>query len=269
VEASEAASYERGRAEHTDEVPERGPAAYVGEFIGTFLLVFAVTAVWSIFVVAPDQFNPNPYIDWTVIALVHVFVLFMLIQTLALVSGAHLNPAVTVALTALRQVRPADAGIYIVCQLAGGVLGALLTKALLKDEGRSIDYGATVVSERLNGSNWLGFLAEMIATFFLVWAIVGVAVNPTTGVFKDWGAFVIGATLGAMVLIFGPLTGASLNPARTFGPALVGERFEGFDTFFFVYTLGPVVGALLAAFAYWFLFVSRGKREAEGMAPVG
>ena len=82
------------------------------------------------------------------IGLVHAFLLFGLIQTLGLISGAHFNPAVTVVMTALRQIKPPDAAIYIVAQLAGAVAGTLLTKLLLEDEGRAVNYGATLVSDR-------------------------------------------------------------------------------------------------------------------------
>ena len=94
-------------------VQERGPAAYVAEFIGTFMLVFIITAVFSLFVVPPSPQVPvQPFIDWSVIGLAHAFVLFLIIQTLVVVSGAHFNPAVTVAMMAIRQIRPPDAGAY-------------------------------------------------------------------------------------------------------------------------------------------------------------
>ena len=118
------------------------------------------------------------------IGLVHVFVLFMLIQTLAVASGAHFNPAVTAAMTALRQISPADAGIYVISQLAGGVAGALLTKGLLLDEGEGTNYGAVAVNDRLDGAVFPGMVVEFIGTFFLVWVIVGVAVNPRGA--KEW-----------------------------------------------------------------------------------
>ena len=107
---------------------DRGTAAYIAEFIGTFALVFFITMVVSLFLEHGAPGLPQPFIDWSVIGLVHVFVLFMLIQTLAIVCGAHFNPAVTLALTAIREIKPIDAGIYIVVQLAGGTLGALVTK---------------------------------------------------------------------------------------------------------------------------------------------
>src|SRR4051794_5929479 len=107
-------------------VEERGPAAYLAEFLGTLFLVFFVTMAVSLFVTQPSAQNPAPFIDWSVIGLVHVFVLFVLVQTLAVVCGAHFNPAVTVGMTFLRQIRPSDAGIYILAQLAGGVAGGLL-----------------------------------------------------------------------------------------------------------------------------------------------
>ena len=192
---------------------DRGPAAYIAEFVGTLLLVFFITAVVSLYLIQPSAQNPLPFIDFSVIGLVHTFVLFGLIQTLGLISGAHFNPAVTVAMTALRQINIVDAAIYIVAQLGGGVAGALLTKALLLDEGRGIHYGATLVSNRLDGDILPGMLAEGLGTFFLVWVIVGVAVNPRAT--REWAALAIGAALGMGVMVMGPLTGAGFNPARS------------------------------------------------------
>ena len=246
---------------------DRGPAAYFAEFIGTLLLVFFITATLSLYVSQPSATNPNPFIDFSVIGLVHVLLLFVLIQTLALISGAHFNPAVTVALTAIRQIKPPDAAIYIVAQLAGAVAGALLTKALLLDEGAAVNYGATVVSDRLDGQILPGMAAEAIGTFFLVWAIVGVAVHERGS--REWAALAIGGALGMAVMVIGPLTGAGFNPARSFGPALVGKEFNGIDTFLLVYVLAPIIGALAAAFLYMQVLVAPGKKGVEGMEPVG
>jgi len=249
------------------EVQDRGPAAYIAEFIGTLLLVFFITAVVSLYVTAPTQQNPTPFIDFSVIGLVHVFVLFGLIQTLAVISGAHFNPAITAAMAALRQINLIDAAIYVVAQLAGGVAGALITKALLLDEGKGVNYGAVAVSSRLDGAIFPGMVVEAIGTFFLVWVIFGVAVNPRAA--KDWAALAIGAALGMAVMVFAPLTGAGFNPARAFGPAIVSGYFGGADTFILVYVVAPVVGAIVAGFLYVNLVIAPGKRGVGGVEPVG
>jgi glycerol uptake facilitator protein len=248
-------------------VQDRGPAAYIAEFIGTLLLVFFITAAVSIYVAEPTRVNPNPFIDFSVIGLVHVFVLFVLIQTLAVISGAHFNPAVTVTMTALRQIKPPDAAIYIVAQLLGAVGGALLTKGLLLDEGKAQNYGAVAVSDVLDGKIFPGMVVEALGTFFLLWAIIGVAVSPRAA--KDWAAFAIGGALGMAVMVFAPLTGAGFNPARAFGPALVSGDWGGADTFLLVYVLAPLVGALAAGFLYLRVLEEPGAKGVGGAEPVG
>jgi MIP family channel proteins len=249
------------------EVQDRGPAAYIAEFLGTLLLVFFITAAVSLYVTTPTQQNPTPFIDFSVIGLVHVFLLFGLIQTLAVISGAHFNPAITAAMAALRQISLIDAAIYVIAQFAGATAAALLTKALLLDEGRGVNYGAVAVSSRLNGDIFPGMVVEALGTFFLVWVIFGVAVNPRAA--KDWAALAIGAALGMAVMVFAPLTGAGFNPARAFGPAIVSGEFGGADNFLLVYVLAPVVGALVAGFGYFYLVITPGKRGVGGVEPVG
>ena len=107
----------------------------------------------------------------------------------------------------------------------------------------------------------------MIGTFFLVWAIVGVAVNPRSD--RGWAALVIGGTLGLLVMCFGPLTGAGFNPARAFGPAIVANEFGGFDDFVITFVLAPVVGAVLGALVYFRMVIVPGKKGPGGMEPVG
>jgi glycerol uptake facilitator protein len=254
-------------ATEVTEVQDRGPAAYLAEFIGTLLLVFFITAVVSLYVTPPTRLNPTPFIDFSVIGLVHVLLLFGLIQTLALISGAHFNPAITATMAALRQINPLDAAIYVVAQFAGATAGALLTKALLLDEGRAVHYGATLVSTRLNGDIFPGMVVEALGTFFLVWVVVGVAVNPRAT--KEWAALAIGGALGMAVMVFAPLTGAGFNPARSFGPAIVSGEWGGADHFLLVYVLAPLIGALVAGFLYFNLVITPGKRGVGGVEPVG
>jgi len=248
-------------------VQERGLAAYIAEFVGTLLLVFFITAAVSIYVAEPTRLNPNPFIDFTVIGMVHLFALFVLIQTLAVVSGAHLNPAVTAAMTLLRQIRPVDAGFYVVAQLAGGIAGAFLTKALLLDAGRPDNYGAPAVTDVINESTLGGMVIEGLGAFFLLWAIIGVAVNPRAT--KEWAALAIGGALGVAVLAFAPATGGSFNPARAIGPALASGEWNGFGKFLLIYILGPLIGAAVAVLLYLRILTEPGAKGVGGAEPVG
>jgi MIP family channel proteins len=255
-------------------IPERGPAAYLAELIGTFGLVFFICTAFVLYApVAQEPAQPGlpavqPFQDWAVIGLVHAFILFALIQTLAIVSGAHLNPAVTAAMAAIRQIRPPDAAIYIVVQLIGGLAGALVCKLMFDNpRGESINWGAVALGDAVGQKTTVAFAAELIGTFFLVWAIVGVAINPRGA--KEWAGFAIGATLGAAVMVLGPVSTGSFNPARAFGPAVAGEFGEGIGTWLLVWVAGPLIGALLAAFVYFQMFILPGRKGSEGLEPVG
>ncbi|HEV3001740.1 MAG TPA: aquaporin [Solirubrobacteraceae bacterium] len=237
-----------------DDLRRRGPDAWAAELIGTLLLVFFIGTIVSL-----HSEGALGVRDWAVIGLLHAFLLTMLVYTLGQASGAHFNPAVTVTLAALRKIGPIDAAIYIVLQLIGAVLGALLVKLLLSDEGDAAAYGATTISDYLDQKTLAGFLAELIGTFALMWAIMGVAVNPKGA--RDWAGIVIGGTLGFAVMAIGPMTGAGLNPARAFGPSLIGGG-EEIGPFVVAYVLGPVVGALLAGVLYTALILAP-----EGRAP--
>src|SRR3954468_16532217 len=187
------------------EPPHRAPASYLAEFVGTFGLVFFICAIVTLYAhpeipaAQPGLPATQPFQDWSVIGLTHAFILFALIQALAVVSGAHFNPAVTVAMTAIRQIRPIDAAIYIAVQLVGGIAGAFVVKLLFNNPNAAgtedPTFGAVAIGGAAAGKETVALGAEVIGTFFLVWAIVGVAVNPR-GV-RDWAGFAIGATLGA------------------------------------------------------------------------
>jgi MIP family channel proteins len=257
-------------------VEQRSPAAYIAEFLGTFILVFAVTTVVILFT-TPGGGGGS---DFAVVGLVHAFVLFLIVATIGSISGAHVNPAVTLALTALRKLRPNDAVVYILLQLSGAVAGALTTKFILSDQiaaggaaappgqlggATSAEVGTPSINDVLLGGTAQGAVLEGIGAFILVWAIIAVAVNPRAA--RDWAPLVIGATLGFIVMIGGPLTGGSFNPARWFGPALVSGDWD--DAW--LYIIGPLVGGVLGAISYWYLFVEgRFGRAAEpGAGPTG
>ncbi len=222
--------------------------SYVAELVGTFLLVLFITLVVSISSRAGLGFT-----DWAVIGLVHAFILTMLVASLAGISGANFNPAVTITLAAMRKMRWSDASIYILMQLAGATLAALVTKSLLLDEGKPVNYGATLIAKSFFQNDFSGAVAEGLGTFALMMAIVGTAIILKNK--SDLFPWVIGGTLGMAVMCVGPMTGAGLNPARAFGPLLVaGQLGDHFGTFITVYTLGPIIGALLAGFLVAWLY---------------
>jgi MIP family channel proteins len=223
---------------------QRGLSAYLAELVGTFLLVLFVALIVSVYARAGIS---TP--EFAVIGLLHAFVLMMLISTLGGVSGAHFNPAVTLGLLAARKIRTGVAVAYVGVQIVGAIAGAALAKLVLDELPGGPNLGNVSVSSLLAGKTLLGALCELIGTFALVWAIMGVAVNPHAN--HDWAGWVIGATLGFGVLVFAPLTGAGLNPARSLGPAIVeGEFIGGFGKFVVVYLVGPGIGGLLAAIGY-------------------
>ncbi|HET7484161.1 MAG TPA: aquaporin [Solirubrobacterales bacterium] len=231
---------------------ERGLAAYLAELIGTFLLVFFITTVIVLFLSTGEQAQFGT--DFAVIGLVHAFLLFGLIVMFGVVSGGHFNPAVTLAAMAIKRISAIDGVIYMLAQFSGGVLGALLCKGLLLDEGRATHYGAATVSPLLAG-NPQGAIIEAIGTFCLVLVILAAVFSKKS--FKEWAPLAIGTTLGFIVMVGGPLTGGSFNPARWFGPALVGNEWGGV----WPYLVGPIVGSLLAAVVFRFVL------EAGGPAP--
>jgi len=235
-------------------VQERGLAAYLAELIGTLLLVFFITSVVVLFVSTGSQAQFGS--DFAVIGLVHAFLLFGLIVMFGVVSGGHFNPAVTLAAMAIKRIRPLDGVIYMFAQLSGAVLGAFLTKKLLEDEGRATNYGAAEVSGLLSGA-FAGMTIEAIGTFCLVLVILAAVYSEKS--LKEWAPLAIGTTLGFIVMVGGPLTGGSFNPARWFGPALVGDSFGDV----WPYLLGPIVGALLAAAVYKFVLERGGLPPTE------
>ena len=162
-------------------------------------------------------------------------------------TNGHINPAVTLAMVATRRIKVPLAAAFIVFQLAGGVLAAFLLKQLYPEPAvAAAQLGATLGTPENQAA--LGptktALLEAVLTFFLGMAVFGTAVDKRSA--KNIFGFVIGLTVAFDILAAGPLTGASMNPARSFGPALVG----GYWTLHHAYWLGPILGALVAGIVY-------------------
>jgi len=233
---------------------QRGLPAYLAELIGTFLLVFVITSVVVLFVATGNQAQFGS--DYAVVGLAQGLALFGLVVIFRAASDGHFNPVVTLGAAAIKRIAPVDALIYMLAQLSGGVLGALLCKGLLLDEGRATHYGAAEVTGLLGG-NFQGSIVEALGAFVLV-LVVLVALYSKDGP-KDWAPFAYGTTLTFLVMVGGPLTGGSFNPARWFGPALVGNEWGGV----WPYVVGPLVGAAVAVVVFKFVI------EAAGGAPGG
>jgi MIP family channel proteins len=222
--------------------------------IGTFLLVFFITSVVVLFVSTGSQSQFGS--DYAVVGLVQGLTLFGVIVMFGAVSGGHFNPVVTLAAATIKKISPLDAVIYILAQLSGAVLGALLTKGLLLDEGRATHYGAGEISGLLSG-NVAGAVVEGIGVFALVLVILSVVFSEKS--LKDWGPLAIGTTFVFIVMVGGPLTGACFNPARWFGAALVGNHWDGAWAFI----VGPIVGSLLAVAVWRFVIEAGGRAPSE------
>ena len=212
--------------------------ALAAELLGTCLLVLFI----GLIVVVSG--GGTVRVDMAVISIGHVLILAALVAVLGGVSGGHFNPAVTITLAALKKFPTSGGGPYIAMQLIGATLGALIVKLLLNDPGKLTNYATPAVNKVLLSGNFGGFVCEALGTFVLVAAVVG-----TAAIVRNQTALtplLIGGALGFGVMAVAPLTGAGLNPARSFGPALISGEFGGFGTFLFVYVLGPIVGGLLA-----------------------
>jgi MIP family channel proteins len=177
------------------------------------------------------------------VAAVFGLIIMVMIYATGHLSGAHINPAVTVAFTLTRHFPLRDAVAYIAAQLAGASAGAFVLLALWSSKPASL--GATVPSVDVAAA----LLLEIILTAVLMFVIVAVATD--TRAVGAGAAIAIGGAVALDALFGGPLTGASMNPARSFGPALASGEW----TAFWVYVAGPVVGASLGAGAYQFIRV--------------
>jgi aquaporin NIP len=175
------------------------------------------------------------------VALVFGLVIMAMIYATGHLSGAHINPAVTIAFTLTRHFPPRDAAAYVAAQTAGATAGALALLAIWNDKPAAL--GATVPTVGTGSA----LVYEIVLSAFLMFVIIAVATD--TRAVGAAAALAIGGTVGLDALFGGPITGASMNPARSFGPALA----SGTWTDFWIYVAGPVIGAALGAFAYQFV----------------
>ena len=172
------------------------------------------------------------------VSLVFGLIIMVMVYATGHLSGAHINPAVTIAFTLNRHFPPRDAAAYLAGQLAGAAAGALVLLAVWPDQPG--DLGATVPTVGAGSA----FVYELVLTAFLMFVIMAVATD--TRAVGAAAAIAIGGTVGLDALFGGPVTGASMNPARSFGPALAAGQWHDF----WIYVAAPLAGAALGALAY-------------------
>jgi MIP family channel proteins len=207
--------------------------ALAAEGIGTFALVFAGCGA----IVVDAKTGSLGHLG---VALSFGLVIMVMIYALGHISGAHFNPAVTFAFALTRHFPWTRTASYWGAQLAGALLAAALLRGSLGDHAH---VGATLPS----GSQGQAFLWELVLTFFLMFVIMAVATDSRA--VGEAAAIAIGGTVGLDALFGGPISGASMNPARSFGPAVVSGDLHAL----WLYILAPATGAALAAFTYQFV----------------
>ncbi|QWZ09935.1 aquaporin family protein [Nocardioides panacis] len=233
----------------------------VAEFVGTGLLVlFGAGSV-----VAALELNRGrlDYAGLGIISLAFGLVVALVIYAVGTTSGAHINPAVTVALAAARRFRWAEVAPYVVAQLLGALVGGLLIVAYVGSRATDLgSVGLTALGPGVNGVQ--GIVAEALGTFLLVFTIMAVAVDQRAP--AGWAGFLIGLAVAVEIMLIGPFSGGSVNPARSFGPYVVNQLFGGSTPWseFYVYVVGPLVGGVAGALCYDVV-----ARPAAAVPPVG
>ncbi|CAA2980916.1 probable aquaporin TIP3-2 [Olea europaea var. sylvestris] len=231
--------YTFGRAEEATH-PDSARAT-LAEFLSTLVFVFAGEGS----ILALDKMYRETALGASsllVIALAHALALFAAVASSMNVSGGHVNPAVTFGALVGGRVSVLRAIFYWIAQILGAVVASLLLWLAtngLKPQGYSVAAGV---------GEWNALVMEIVLTFGLVYTVYATAIDPKRGSLGTIAPLAIAFIFGANVLVGGPFSGASMNPARAFGPALVGGRWRDH----WIYWLGPLLGAALAGVIYEF-----------------
>lgn len=218
----------------------------LAEALGTFALVFIGVAS------VVEKFASGANNGLLGIALAHAVVLSVMITATMAISGGHINPAVTIGLLAARRISARTALAYVPAQLVGAVLGALAVKNLFPSVAvRAAGLGTPSLGANVQLGQGIGL--EAVLTFFLVSAVFGTCVNAEA---PKVGGFGVGLVLLFDILVGGSLTGAAMNPARAFGPALVSGQWVAHS----VYWVGPILGGLVAALLWEYVLLPERER---------
>ena len=234
------------------------------ELIATFALVFVGSLSVTASVVIFELSGPNYPVSILLIGLSHGLIISLMIYAIGHVSGGHINPAVTIPMIVCKKIGVADGVGYIIFQLIGALIGAG-THALLLPIGATVKYGLNTPGS-FHGevfSDGTVFGIEFLLTFMLVFVIFGTAVSGRAP--PGWAGFAIGMTVALGHFIGVSISGASMNPARTFGPAVISwtQGLEGAFQVHYIYWIAPILGGLVAAGIYKYVFMSSKERNSQ------
>jgi MIP family channel proteins len=218
---------------------------YTAEFIGTFALILIGAGAVATF----KESSLASAAGLLPIALAHGLTVATMIYALGHISGIHINPAVTVAMKIAGKINNKDFVGYIVAQLIGAAVAGFVLKSLFNPGPGTGFLGATDLASGLTPGK--AVLCEAIGTFIFFTVIFGAAVDGRSA--GNMAGLAIGLSLTACILLFGPLTGGSFNPARSFGPALASGHWDNF----WVYLVGPILGGSLAGLLQTKFFMGR------------
>ena len=208
----------------------------LAELVGTFAFFFIGAGS-----IVTDSYTHGA-VGLIGVALAHGLILSVMVSVFGAISGGHFNPAVTIGLWVARKVNGMTVGIYIVAQLIGAALAGFLLRSIFDPSvWMPVHLGTPALAAGVTPLTAL--VLEAVLTFFLLLAVLGTAVDSMA---PKIGGFGIGLTVAADILVGGPVTGAAMNPARVFGPALA----AGFWEYHWVYWVGPIAGAALAGWLY-------------------
>jgi len=226
------------------------PQKLVAEFVGTFALIFFGAGS-----ICADQYlrtssNGQIGLGLLGIALAYGLAMGIMVTSLGHISGGHFNPAITIGYWVTRKLSTFDTVAYWIAQLAGGVAAAYLLRRLPVDVWGPVQLGTPDLASGISRTN--GMIFEAVMTFFLVFVVFATAVDER-GAFNKVAGFAAGMAVTIGVLFGEPFTGAALNPARAFGPALAANHWTNSG----VYWIGPLAGGVAAGWLYDILYLTK------------
>jgi len=248
--------YQKSPTQQTSMVKNQAPTLVqkcVAELLGTTFLVYvgcgALTGAGYL-VGSRSAFRGA---DLLSVSLAFGLAISIMVYAIGHISGCHINPAVSIGLACVRRMSWGEAGAYIIAQLLGGILGALLVAVTFgAGAAKLLGYGATNYNPAF--VNYFGaIVVEAIGTFFLLFVIMAMVMDRRAH--PGWAGLTVGLTVTMGILVTGAVTGGNFNPSRAFGPTVIQMLFGGAYPFghMFVYFIGPVIGGAAGAFAYEYL----------------